>query len=235
MNTIQLSATTRDLTGRAVRTLRQDDIVPGVMYGHDLENVNLSVAARDLEKAYDKAGESTLIDLQIGDKAPVKVLVQDIQKHPLTGRLTHVDFYQVNMNEKISTEVPIVCVGEAPAVKALAGVLVKPLTKIEVESLPADLPHELTVDISTLKTFEDKITLADIQLSQGVTVKADLAQIVALVEAPRSEAELKALEGEVKEDISGVEVLTEKKEEEGAAAEGAEAGDKKADKKEEKK
>lgn len=215
MQTIQLSAQTRSLVGRAVRQLRAQEVIPGVLYGHEIESVSISIPRKILEQAYEKAGESTLIDLQIDAQTSVKAIIHDVQRDGLTRRIVHVDFYKVNMKEKITAEVHLVFMGEAPAVKTLGGVLLKNMTKVEVESLPADLPHELIVDISKLATFEDKITVADIQLPAGVIIKAEENQAVALVEPPRSEEELKALEGEVKADVSSVEVLTEKKDEAG--------------------
>lgn len=222
MQTIQLSAQTRNVVGRAVRQLRAQDIIPAVMYGHESETINISVPRKTLLQAYEKAGESTLVDLQIDTQTPVKVIIHDVQRDGISDRITHVDFYKVNMKEKISAEVPLVFVGEAPAVKSLGGVLLKNLIKVEVESLPGDLPHEITVDISKLATFEDKITVGDLQLPNGVSVQAEATEAVAMVEPPRSEEELKALEGEVKADVSTVEVLTEKKEE-GAEGEAAPA------------
>lgn len=220
MQTIQLSAQTRSVVGRAVRQLRAQDVIPAVMYGHGVESMNISVPTKALQQAYEQAGESTLVDLQVDNQTPLKVIIHDVQRDGLSGRITHVDFYKVNMKEKITAEVPLIFVGEAPAVKTLGGVLVKNMTKVEVESLPGDLPHELQIDIAKLATFDDKITVADIQLPAGVSIQAEGSEAIALVEPPRSEEELKALEGEVKADVSAVEVLTEKKEE---AAEG-EAG-----------
>lgn len=234
MNTIALSAQTRSIVGRGVRHLRAEDQIPAVMYGHGIAATSLVIPRKTLQTAYDQAGESTLVDLQVDTQAPVKVIIHDVQRDGVSGKLLHVDFYQVNMKEKITAEVPLVFVGEAPAMKELGGVLVKSLNKVEVEALPADLPHELKIDISALKTFEDKITVADIVLPTGVTVSENPKDAVALVEAPRTEEELKALEGEVKEDVAEVEVLTEKKEEPGAEGEVATA-DKAEPKKEEKK
>lgn len=213
MQTIQLSAQTRSVVGRKVSTLRQADMIPGVLYGHGIENVNVVIPFKKFQQAYNQAGESTLVDLQIDEKTPVKVIINDVQKDSLNGKLTHVDFYQVNMKEKITAEVPLEFIGEAGAVKTLGGILLKNITKVEVEALPGDLPHELKIDISALNTFDDKITIGDIQLPAGVTIKADATEAVVMVEPPRSEEELKALEGEVKADASAVEVLTEKKEE----------------------
>lgn len=224
MQTIQLLAQTRTTVGRGVRQLRAQDLIPAVMYGHETETVILSVPKKALQQAYEQAGESTLVDLQIDSKSPVQVIIQDVQRDGLTSRITHVDFYKVNMKEKITAEVPLIFVGEAPAVKALGGVLLKNMTKIEVESLPGDLPHEINVDISKLVTFDDKITIADLVLPAGVSAQGEATEAIAMVEPPRSEEELKALEGEVKADVTKVEVLTEKKEEagEGEVAAGGE-------------
>lgn len=224
MQTIQLSAQSRSILGKKVKALRQQEIVPGVMYGHGQDNQNVMVPRKQLQMAYDKAGESTLIDLEVDQQTPVKVIIHNAQHDGVTGKLLHVDFYQVNMKEKITTEVPLQFVGESTAVKQLGGVLVKSLNKVEVEALPADLPHQIIVDISGLNTFEDKIIVADINIPHGVSLKAEPTEAVVLVEPPRSEEELKALESTVTQDVSQVEVLTEKKEEgeeaEGPAAEG---------------
>lgn len=226
MQTIQLSAQTRSVVGSKVKTLRETDLIPGVLYGHGIENINLVMPFRKFQQAYKEAGESTLVDLQIDEKPVVKVIINDVQKDGLSGKLTHVDFYQVNMKEKITAEVHLEFTGEPGAVKTLGGILLKTITKVEVEALPGDLPHALPVDLSVLNTFEDKITIADITLPTGVTIKADPSEAVAMVEPPRSEEELKALEGEVKADASTVEVLTEKKEEgaEGESGAAAAAG-----------
>lgn len=235
MKSPQLHASQRSTTGRNVRIVREQDLVPAVMYGHGIENINLSLPAREFQTVYGAAGESTLVDLLVDAAEPVKVIIQDVQKDGVSDRILHADLYQVNMKEKITAEVPIVFVGESPAVKTLGGILIKNLAKVEVESLPADLPHELQVDISGLKLFTDKITVGNIQVPAGVTLRAEATEAVILVEEPRSEEELKALEGEVKTDVSGVEVLTEKKEDEAAAGEVAAPEEKKEGKKEEKK
>ena len=111
----------------------------------------------------EEAGRSVLIDLEIdGEKR--KVLIHDFQKHPLTNRFIHIDFYQVKMDEEIEANVEIVFVGEAPAVKELGGVLLKTMDEVLVRCLPADLPKEIKVDLSTLKTFDDRIFVKDLNI-----------------------------------------------------------------------
>ena len=135
-----------------------------------------------------------MIDLQIDDKEPVKVLVQEVQFSPLEDKYIHIDFHQVKMTEKISAEIPLKFIGESPAVKELGGIPVKNLDKIKIECLPDKLIHELEIDISQIKTFEESIHVQDLKIPEGITVMDKPDETIFLVEAPRSEEELKALE-----------------------------------------
>lgn len=143
-------------------------------------------------KVYKVAGQSSVVALD-GTKKNVSVIVQDIQLHPLSGRFSHVDLYQVHMNEALETHVPLVFTGTAPAVRELGGMLVKTLEEVLISCLPSNLPHEIEVDTTTLVSFEDTIQIKDIVLPEGVTVVADLDTTIALVEAPRSEEEMASL------------------------------------------
>ncbi len=194
----------------------------------------MSVPAGDFEKIYRDAGESTIVGLQVGETEPVKVLIQDIQKHITRGQITHVDFYQVNMAEKLTATVPIEFVGESPAVKELQGTFVPTLYEVEVESLPGDLPSEIVVDISALKNFEDAIRVKDLPVDHSkVEILVDDPEMtVAAVQPPKSEEELEAelaqpTEVDLEEAVEGVK--KEGKEE----AEGEE-GEEKEEKKEKK-
>src|SRR3989344_2399249 len=133
-----------------------------------------------------------LADLSIDKKEPVKVLIHDIQYHPVRGDVVHIDFYQVNMKEKITPHIALEFIGEAPAVEQLSGTLVKNMDELEVECLPGDLVHAIEVDISVLNTFDDAILVKDIALPKGLEGQDDPEATVVFVEAPRSEAELEA-------------------------------------------
>ncbi|HMR55436.1 MAG TPA: 50S ribosomal protein L25, partial [Candidatus Doudnabacteria bacterium] len=192
MEKIQLKTAVREIVGRDSNNLRKAGSIPAVLYGHNVGNLNLSVNAIDFEKVLRKAGESTIIELDMADGAKKNVLIQEVQYHYLNSQPIHVDFFEVSMTEKLTATVPIEFIGESHAVKALGGTLVKMLTEVEVECLPADLPQHFEVDITALNDFSAMITVADIPHdSAKVEIKADTEEAVAKVQEPRDmEAEL---------------------------------------------
>ena len=143
-----LKASQRKIVGRRVKSLREKGFIPATVYGHGLKPRSIEVPYLAFEKVFKEAGESSLIDLVIDTEKPIKVLVYDLQLHPLTDRFQHIDFYQVKAGEKITLEIDLKFAGESRAVKELGGALVPQLTKIKVECLPEDLIHELEVDVS---------------------------------------------------------------------------------------
>ena len=211
MEKLSLTVATRTVLGKKVQALRVASIVPAIIYGHGVENRYVQVPIIPFEKLFTKAGESSLIDLVVDSGASLKVLIHDVQRDPVTSTINHVDFYQVKMTEKLTAHIPIVHVGESRAVKELGGVLVKTLDHINVECLPQDLPHELTVDLTTLEQFDDAIRVSDIPIPAGVTVKSDPQEMVLTVKAPRTEEEVKAdLATPATENIEAVEVAEKK-------------------------
>lgn len=219
-----LDAQVRDTLQKKNKQLRSRGIVPAVLYGHGIQNQNLQLSHLQFGKFYGKAGESTLVDLKIDGKDPVKVLIHDVQFDPLTQEPMHVDFYQVRMDEKITAKIPLHFVGVAAAVKDLGGTLVKNISELEVECLPADLISSLEVDISPLVDFEKDIRVKDLAIPKNLEVKNDINDTVVLVEAPRTEEELKALDEQVVEDVTAVAAAKEEKKEAEDAEEGASAG-----------
>lgn len=179
--------------------LRKDGLVPAVVYGSGLATRQLAVKYLDLAKAYQQAGESSLVDLQIGPTESIKVLFKEVQVDPVTGRYLHVDFHQVKMDEKLKTEIPLKFIGEAPAVKDLGGVLETSLQAVEVECLPKDLIHEIEVDLSPLKTFDDIIHIKDLKAPAGLTILNKPDDAVALVVEPAKEEAKPAIETPVGE------------------------------------
>ena len=190
--------------------LRNQGKIPAVLYGRQVENINLEVDSHEFEKAYKEAGESTIISLKIGDDMR-NVLIHDVQFDPLTDKASHIDFYQVRMDEKITVSVSLIFIGESPAVKDLGGILIRNIHEIEVSALPKDLPHEIKVDISVIKTFDDHIYIKDLPIPSGVEVSAEANEIVASVVAPRSEEELASLEQKPEENLETIKVETEEK------------------------
>jgi len=160
------------------------DIIPAVLYGKGVENQSLKLKKVDFEKAFNGAGESNLIDLDLGTGI-VKVLVKDLQRDILKYTFTHVDFYQVNMKEKITTEIPLHFIGEAKAIKELGGMLMKEINELEVECLPNDLVDHIDIDISVLANFHDEITTEDIVLPKGMKLEDETKRIICSVIPPR--------------------------------------------------
>lgn len=189
-----LTAEPRTVVGKKVKKLRLAGKTPVVLYGHGISPINLWVNNKDLLEIWQEAGSSQLVDLTVADQKPTKILIQDVQTHPVSGEILHADFYQVKMTEKLETEIPLSFVGEAPAVKELEGNLITEKDSLEVRCLPADLVPEFEVDISVLKTFDDVIKVADVPVPATIEVLNDPEEIVALVTPPRSEEELEALE-----------------------------------------
>ncbi len=214
---LSLNAKTRTKTGRKVNALRGRGQIPAVVYGHGLKNKNITVSAVDFKKVFKEAGESSLVNLIIDDQKPIQVLIHDTQYQPIKNTVQHIDFYQVKAGEKITAEAGLHFVGEAPAVKELSGVLVTPLTKIKIECLPKDLIHELEVNLSFLKSFDETIRLKDLVMPLGVKILGSPEEVVALVEAPRSEEEIKKLEEKPEEKIEEIKTVKEEvtKKEEG--------------------
>lgn len=217
-----LQAHVRTMTGRKVRQLRQNGFIPGILYGHGIKNVALSFPAHAFTRLYEDAGESSLVDLVVDDREPVKVLIHETWRDPLTNAIAHVDLHQVRMDEKIRAEVEIVFQGTAPAEKELGGILVKNLTHLAVECLPRELPHNFIVDISSLKTFDESIRVKDLHLPASLNIQTDPQETIVSVAPPRSEEELAALNEVVVEDVAAVEVAAEKEKAEGAEEEGGE-------------
>lgn len=231
MTKILLKSKKRDVAGKGLNKYRKQGFLPAVIYGHKIAANNLWVNVRDFSKVYSQAGESTIIELDIDESNKVNVLIHDAQKDPLTGNPTHVDFFQINMDEKIETEVPLEFVGEAPAVKELSGMLIKNINEISVSCLPADLPAKIVVDVSTLKTFDDHITIEDLEISAKVKVLSEISTVVAGVAPPRTDEEMAELDEKVEEDVTKVEGVVK----ETPAVEGEKGEGEKAEKRAEKK
>jgi large subunit ribosomal protein L25 len=208
-----LSIEPRDRLRKQNRGLRAGGKVPAVIYGHRVDPVSVSLPRREFQRAFHRVGKTQLLDLQIGgeDKSR-KVLVREVQYNPRDGEMLHVDFYQVNLKEKIQAEVPIVVVGEAPAVQRREGELQHSLHTLKVSCLPADIPEHIEVDVSGMEALDDAIRLGQLTVPDGVEVLGDPEEVVVKV------AHLRVAEAEPA-------AATEGEAAEGAAAEGTPAGE----------
>ena len=214
-----LKAQKREIKGKKIAELRAQGLVPAVLYGWEEKTGRmLSVNERDFRKLWEKAGEATLVELEI-DGEKKGVLIQDVAIDPRRNTPLHIDFYAVQMNKPIKVSVPIILEGESPAVKSLGAILVKVLYEIEVEALPKDLPRDIKVDISSLVALNDRVTVGGLSMPSGV--KAVTSEDEVIVVAQAQVEETAAVTERTLEDIE-VAPKGKKPLEEGEAAEGAE-------------
>ena len=212
MDKIELSAAKRAVLGKKVRALRWQDITPANIYGHGIDSTAVEIRTPELKNTIAKAGKTGLISLTVeGEKSPRMVIIKGIQRHPLTQDLVHADLYQVKMKEKMKAEVPLAFIGEAPAVKDLDGILLQSLSTIEVECLPADIPHSIEIDLSVLRNFDQSIHVGDLKIPDGVSLLTDQDRTVVAITRRRI--------AEVVEEIAEAEEEVEAEEAEAPAAE----------------
>jgi large subunit ribosomal protein L25 len=186
---VQLNAQLRSQTEAKARTVRVGGFIPAVVYGFKTENKNIKVKKHDFEKTFAIAGEFNLIDLSIDNEKPVKVIIKDIQRHSLNNNIIHIDFYQVDMSKKISTEIPLNFIGEAKAVKDLGGTLVKNMDAVKVSCLPGNLVSHIDVDISKLENLDQFIRLNDLTLPEGIELASETNEAVVGVVETKIEVE----------------------------------------------
>jgi large subunit ribosomal protein L25 len=201
----ELEVSKREITGKKVRFLRRQGIVPANIYGHGIESTPINVDTRSLKHLLSHAGKTDLISLKVDNsKDPIRVLMREIQKNPLTDEPLHVDFYKVSMTEKIKTEVPLVFIGEAPVLKKVKNSSIFHLIdSLYIEALPDDLPHSLEVDVSHLEELDHTIHVKDIPLGRGITLLSDPEQMaVKVAEVKKEEVVVpEVVEAELKEEV----------------------------------
>ena len=189
MSKLEIEATPRTISGKKVRFLRREGKIPANMYGQGIESKALAVDTKNMKLLAAQAGKTDLISLNIKGAASTKVLIREIQRNAITDEFLHVDFYKVNLTEKIKAEIPLVFIGEAPALKIKNTTLLHVMESIEIEALPDRLPHNLKVDLSVLSNPEQAIHARDIPLGEGVTLVSDPDRMVAKVSEARGAAE----------------------------------------------
>lgn len=181
----QLNAQLRDETMKA-NALRHASKIPAIVYHKGQVGMSIAVDAIAFEKAYEAAGESTIVDLVI-DGATKKVLIHDIQYAAIKGNPTHIDFFEVDMKEKVQAAVEIEFIGEAPALKTHGGTLIKNMDEIEVEALPGDLIQKIQVDLSPLTELDSAILVKDLIVPSGIEFKHEPDAVVVSIVPPRVE------------------------------------------------
>jgi large subunit ribosomal protein L25 len=209
----QLASEKRKITGRQVKQLRKDGILPANIFGKKVKSLAIQLSAKEFLPVFGKAGETGVVELTVKSETSTRpVLIHNVQKDPVSDQPLHIDFYQVDLKEKITADIPVEVIGEAPAVSQKIGILIQPLTEVEVEALPTDLPEKLTLSVAKLEKIDDSATVKDLKPPVGVKILTSENQVVAKIEAlakeevvapPAAEAaptegEAKPTEGEVK-------------------------------------
>ncbi len=180
MSEVILHAKKRTVTRSKVKTLRNVGILPAVVYGAGIESTPIELDLRETSKVLAHVGASTLISLKL-ENANHQVLLRDVQRDYIRGDILHIDFLKVSMDVVIRTEVPLELIGVSPAVKELGGLLVSGLSEIEVEALPGNLPDRIEVDISSIESMDDVITVADLEIGEGIQVLTSEDEVLASV------------------------------------------------------
>jgi large subunit ribosomal protein L25 len=217
METLELQADMREITGKHVKRLRQEGLVPAVLYGRETESTLLQVNEKALFRVLREAGTHQLISLKVSKKKPVMTLARDIQRDVIKHNYLHVDFYAVKMDEKVTAQVPLIIEGVAPAVKDEGGILTQGLDELEIECLPNDLISAIEVNIEGLINYNDSISVSDLAVPSSITILSDPDSMVVKVEPPRMvEEEAEEIEEEVEIGVAEPEVLTAAKEKEEA-------------------
>jgi large subunit ribosomal protein L25 len=221
---LELTLDAREAHGKANKRLRRAGIVPGVVFGKGEESTPVQVDAKVFETLYRQAGRTSVVNMHLpGKSAMTSGIIKSVQRNPLSGSAIHVDFFLVNLKQEMEIDVPLVFTGEAPAVEETGGTLLHNLSSLHVKALPNDIPHEIVVDVSVLRTLDVAIHVRDLSLNRDlVTVLTDGDTLVSTVVPPRAE-EPEPEPELTEEELEAAAAAAEG--EEGEGAEGGEAGE----------
>jgi len=210
MGKYNLKVEKREATGKGVaRKLRASGLVPGVVYGKNIESQSIIIDPQDL---LNRLSGNAIFDLDIAGVGKDTVMVKEVQKDPITGAIKHIDFLHISMDEKITVSVSIVLLGDAPGIKE-GGVLQQMLREIEVECLPLDIPEKIEVDISGLE-IGDSVSVSEIEVGDNFEIITPLEEVIVTVILPTEIVEDEDEEGEEEEEFVEPEVIGEESEEE---------------------
>jgi len=205
-----LAAEPRDVTGKAVKKLRNAGRLPAVVYGHGVDSTNVTIDAHEFDLLRKHVGPNALIDLSVDGKKSDPVLIHDVQIHPVNRRPLHADLFLVRMTEELTVDVRLVATGESAAVVQLNGTLLHPTETVRIRALPDHLPQSIEYSVDSLVDFDAAVHVRDLIIPDDATLLTDPDEIIAKVQAPRIEVEEEPV---VEEGEEGAE---------GEAAEGAE-------------
>ena len=173
----KLAVEKRTVFGKKLKKLRKEGILPANIYGKDIKSISVQVPYKDFEKVYKEARETGLIDVQVANGEVKPSLIHNVQRDSYKDITLHADFFQVNLKEKVKTMVPVVTVGIAQAVSDKLGLLLQPISQVEIEALPEDLPEKIEINVEHLGAVNDQILVSEIKAPKGVTVLTDSSQV----------------------------------------------------------
>ena len=218
MEQIELQAITRQLMGKKARFLRRQGITPVHLFGYDTEPMALQCETVQLKQVLRAAGRTHLVGLKVDDHQKAhSVVVREVQRNALSGELVHVDFFQVSLKEKIKVEVPVVLVGEAPALQVKTNTMTHELDTLEIECLPDRIPERIEVDVSVLVEDDQALQVGDLKLAEGITALTNPEHIIVRIAPLHIEKEEKKVVAEGEEGAEAAEG--------GEGAEAAEGGE----------
>ncbi|NTV37830.1 MAG: 50S ribosomal protein L25, partial [Anaerolineales bacterium] len=198
-----IKAVKRSVTGKQVRALRRTGELPAVIYGYNLEPVNISLNAHDATLVLNRSTDSCLITIELDGKE-YPTLVRERQRNPVKSTYVHVDFMVVSMTEKIRANVSVQLTGLSPAVKDFNAILVSGISELEVEALPQDLPERIVVDVSTILAIGDGIHVRDIVVADVIKILSNPSDMLVQATAPKAEV-IEEVVPEVAEVVEGAE------------------------------
>jgi large subunit ribosomal protein L25 len=210
---LSLDAQPRTVVGKPVKYLRQQGLLPAVVYGKETAPISIQLDDRTFNLTYRKAGHTSLIDLQIPGQGELAAFVQDVQRHPVTRAIMHADFRVVDLKVVIGAEVPIYLTGTSELLENGQAVMNQTLAQLEVRALPANIPSYVEIDVSTLESFDQSLTVQDIPITGNFEVVTDPETVVASLTPVRARAEAEEAEEEAAEG-EAEEIREEQKEEE---------------------
>ena len=212
--TYELVVQKRDVTGKRTKRLRHQHILPAVVYGYGVTALPVQADQKEFEHVYLRAGSNGLVDLKVGEAdQPRKVFIHTVQRDPITHVIAHVDFLAINLQEETTTTVPLVLVGDSPAVRLGEGMLLQQLDHLQIRALPSDIPALIEVDISGLDEVDKAIHVSELQVPATVHILNHEDELVAKIAALRVEAVAEVEEAEEAPEAGA----------EGEAGEGAES------------
>jgi large subunit ribosomal protein L25 len=182
-----LKATKREITGKKVKNIRKDGKLPAVIFGPSREALNIELNPKEFAKLFTQVGYSNIFEIEIEGIGKSRALFKEIQINPLMDKAIHVSIYEVDMKKPITAEVPVVIIGESPAVKNNLGLLVTPVTSLNVHCLPADLPSQLEINIDNMSQVGDSILVTALELPKNVSFASDVQNemVLAYISSPQ--------------------------------------------------